>query len=122
MPVLKVWIGLATAWIGMVTAVEHLIFGQSVPEPYGVIAQYGLAGILGVLLIKRYDNELQRERAARERADQQRDALTEKIVSDIVPLVAEVQRTMVPSLDRLATEVQRMRERIDRVEQSQAGG
>jgi hypothetical protein len=91
-----------------------LLLAQAVPEPYAVLAQYGLAGILGALLIRRYDNELNRERGAREKADSQRDALTERVVSDLVPLVSEVQRTMVPAVERLTQEVQRMGERLDR--------
>lgn len=111
---MKILLGLALA--GQVPLTW--VLGQSaVPEPYAIFAQYGLAGILGGLLIRRYDNELGRERAAREKADGQRDAMTERVIGEIVPLVTEAQRTMVPTVERLVTEVQRMRETVDRSQQ-----
>lgn len=42
--------------------------------------------------------ELDRANARADRAEAQRDELAQRMVSDLVPLVAEVQRTMVPAL------------------------
>lgn len=94
--------------------VAALVAAQAVPEPYGAIAQYGIAGILGVLLIRRYESELTREREARAKAEAQADALSDRAMADFVPLVTEVSRTMVPTLERLVQEVQRMSDRLTR--------
>ena len=93
-----------------------VILGQSIPEPYGLFAQFGVAGLLGFLLWRRYESEITRERQARERAEQQADMLAERAISDLAPLVAETARTMVPALEALTTEVRRMGERLDRLE------
>ena len=94
--------------------VAALVIGQAVPEPYGAVAQYGIAGVLGVLLIRRYESELSREREARARAEAQADALSDRAMAEFVPLVTEVSRTMVPTLERLVSEVQRMGDRLNR--------
>lgn len=91
-----------------------LLLAQAVPEPYGILTQYGVAGLCAFLLYRRYEGELSRERAARERAEQQADALAERAISDLAPLVAEVARTMVPALEQLSAEVARMGERVQR--------
>lgn len=104
-----------TPWPALALAPAFVV-AQTVPEPYGLFAQYGLAGLFGFLLWRRYEGELAHERAARERAEQQADALAERAISDLAPLVAEAARTMVPTLDRLSTEVARMGERLDRIE------
>jgi hypothetical protein len=93
-----------------------LLFAQALPDPYSALAQYGIAGILGVLLIRRYEAELGRERAARLRAEEQRDALTERAASETIPLLGEVQRTMVPTMTNLTDELRRLGERVERIE------
>ena len=93
-----------------------LVFAQAVPEPYGIFAQYGAVGLAAYLLYRRYESELARERARAERAEAQADAVVERAISDLAPLVAEAARTMVPTLDRLSTEVARMGERLERIE------
>lgn len=107
--------------------------GQEIPAPYGIIVQLGVAGVLGVLLLRRYDAQLDRERADREHVEEKLNAqlnreredrerieerlnrLIDKTVSEMVPLVSEVQRTMVPSLDRLATEWERIAPLLERL-------
>ncbi|HKO83930.1 MAG TPA: hypothetical protein VJ140_05065 [Actinomycetota bacterium] len=93
-----------------------ILLAQALPEPYTGIAQYGLAGLLGVLLIRRYENELSREREGRLAAETRRDALTERAASETIPLLGEVQRTMVPALAALTEEMRRMADRLERVE------
>lgn len=102
----------------LLAAVPGLVFAQSLPEPYSALAQYGLAGVLGALLIRRYEAELARERAAREKAETQRDALTERAASETIPLLGDIQRTMVPALTALTEETRRMGERIERLERN----
>lgn len=96
--------------------VPAVVLAQAIPEPYGIFAQFGVAGLCGFLLYRRYESELAHERAARERAEAQADALAERVISDLAPLVARVGTTVVPALDRLSTEVARMGERLDRIE------
>ena len=100
----------------MLAVTPVLVFAQALPEPYSAIAQYGLAGILGVLLIRRYEAELSREREARLAAEARRDALTDKAASETIPLLGEVQRTMVPALTTLTEEMRRVSERLAAVE------
>lgn len=98
--------------------VPALLLAQAIPAPYDTLTQYGLAGILLVLLIRRYEAELTRERERTAKAEERRDALTEKAASETIPLLGEVQRTMVPALTSLTEEVRRMGERLERVEQA----
>lgn len=100
----------------MLAVAPAVVFAQALPEPYSGLAQYGVAGLLGVLLIRRYENELQREREARVSAETRRDALTERAASETIPLLGEVQRTMVPALTALTEEVRRVSDRLDQVE------
>lgn len=61
---------------------------------------------------------LDRERARADRAEAQRDALAEKVTTDVIPLVTEVQRTMstiVPSMDKLAEQAGRQAEELQRL-------
>lgn len=93
------------------------MIGQVPPEaPYGIFAQYGLAGLFAFLLWRRYESELARERARADRAEAQADAVIERAISDLAPLVAEAARTMVPALGQMTAEVARMRERLDRLD------
>jgi hypothetical protein len=94
-----------------------IILGQALPPPYDVLVTYGPLGIFSVLYITGQvatKRELERANARADRAEQQRDDLANRALTDLVPLVTEVSRTMVPSLDRLVTEVQRMGDRLDR--------
>lgn len=78
-----------------------LVFGQSLPEPYSSLLAYGPLGVFAVLLVLGRvvsKAELDRANARADRAEAQRDELAQRMVSDLVPLVAEVQRTMVPAL------------------------
>lgn len=103
-----------------------VLVGQALPAPYDSFVAYGPLGIftllyiLGQVVSKR---ELDRALARAEKAEAQRDALADRAMSDFVPLVTEVSRTMVPTLDRLVTEVQSVRidlqrngERLDRLD------
>jgi hypothetical protein len=46
--------------------------------------------------------ELDRANARADHAEAQRDELAARMISDIVPLVAEVQRTMAPALNQVS--------------------
>lgn len=99
------------------------IIGQALPPPYDSLVAYGPLGIftllyiLGQVVSKR---ELERALLRAERAESQRDALADRAMSDLVPLVTEVSRTMVPTLDRLVTEFQRMGDRLDRLDRDRS--
>lgn len=91
------------------------VIGQALPEPYGPLATYGPLGIFIVLYVTGWipsRAELQRQIDRAERAEAQRDALTERAAAETIPLLGEVQRTMLPTLERLATAVERMNERV----------
>lgn len=90
------------------------------PAPYGPVLTYGPVGLFVVLYLTGQINskrELTRETARADRAETQRDKLADQLLTETVPLITEVQRTMVPTLERLAAEVARMSERIDRLDQ-----
>lgn len=106
---------MAWAWPAFLVAPAILV-AQVTPEGYGLFAQYGVAGLFGFLLYRRYESELNRERSARERAEQQADTLAERAISDLAPLVAETARTMVPALEQLTAEVRRMGDRLEKLE------
>lgn len=98
-----------------------VIVAQALPPPYDVLVAYGPLGIFTVLYITGQvatKRELDRANARADRAEAQRDELANKALTDLVPLVTEVSRTMVPSLDRLVNEVQRMGDRLDRLDRS----
>jgi hypothetical protein len=96
-----------------------LLVAQSLPPPYDTFVTYGPLGvftllyILGQIVSKR---ELERAEARAVKAEAQRDALAERAMTDVLPLVVRVSDTMVPALDRMATAVERMTERMDRLE------
>lgn len=104
-----------TTWPVLALA-PAILLAQAVPEPYGIFAQYGLAGLFAFLLYRRYESELAAERSARVRAEAQADAVIERAISELAPLVAEAARTMVPALGQLSEEVARMGERLDRLD------
>ncbi len=82
-----------------------MLLGQAVPDPYGPLLTYGPLGIFTVLLLTSRlvtKAELDRERARADRAEVQRDEMAARMISDIVPLVAEVQRTMAPALKQVS--------------------
>lgn len=56
--------------------------------------------------------ELAREVARADRAEAQRDALSEKVLGDVVPLLGDVSRNMLPAVERLTEEVRRMADKI----------
>lgn len=109
-----------------------LVFGQAVPEPYGYLLTYGPLGVFAVLMVLGRvvsRTELDRANARADRAEAQRDELAQRMVSDLVPLVAEVQRTMVPALKQVAdgqqaimTSVVELRHSIDRFTESWRAG
>lgn len=106
-------LALLLGWLG----VPPVVFAQALPPPYDSLVAYGPLGIftllyiLGQIVSKR---ELERANARADKAEAQRDALADRAMSDVLPLVNEVARTMVPTLDRLVTEFQRMGDRLDR--------
>lgn len=110
-------LALVAGALGVPTA--SVLVSQSLPPPYDSFIAYGPLGIftllyvLGQIVSKR---ELERALQRAERAEAQRDALAEKAMSDLLPLVIKVGDTMVPALDRLVTEFQRMGDRIDRLD------
>lgn len=110
------------ALLGMTSS---LVFAQALPDPYSTLITYGPLGIFvmlyltGQLVSKR---ELERANARADRAEAQRDALSDRAMSDVLPLVNEVARTMVPTVDRLVTQVQRMADRLDQLDRSVRGG
>lgn len=82
-----------------------LLLGQAVPDPYGPLLTYGPLGIFTALLLTSRlvtKAELDRANARADHAEAQRDELAARMISDIVPLVAEVQRTMAPALNQVS--------------------
>lgn len=108
-----------------------LVLGQSLPEPYGSLLAYGPLGVFAVLLVLGRivsKAELDRANARADRAEAQRDELAQRMVSDLVPLVAEVQRTMVPALKdtvegqrSVMTALDELRRVIERLTDRRAG-
>lgn len=108
-----------------------LTFGQTVPEPYGYLLAYGPLGVFAVLMVMGRvvaRAELDRANARADRAEAQRDELAQRMVSDLVPLVAEVQRTMVPALKEVAegqraimTGISNLQHAIERLIDAQRG-
>jgi hypothetical protein len=95
-----------------------MVVGQQLPEPYGPLVAYGPLGVFVLLYLTGWipsRAELQRQIERAERAEDQRDALTEKAAAETIPLLGEVQRTMLPTLERMATAVERMGERMERL-------
>lgn len=89
------------------------------PPPYDSLVTYGPLGIFTLLYVLGHivsKRELERALLRAERAEAQRDALAERAMGDVLPLVVRVSDTMVPTMDRLATEFQRMAERLDRLD------
>lgn len=109
-----------------------VIFGQQVPEPYGYLLTYGPLGVFAVLMVLGRvvsRAELDRANTRADRAEAQRDELAQRMVSDLVPLVAEVQRTMVPALQQVAegqkaimSSLTELRHAIDRLTESRRTG
>lgn len=77
-----------------------LVLAETLPEPYATFAQYGLAGVLGYLLLRRLEAELTRANARSDKAEAQRDALTEKVFGEIVPLLGEVSKVMTKVIEQ----------------------
>lgn len=119
--------------LGSLVAVEliGLTYGQALPEPYGYLLGYGPLGVFAVLLVLGRvvsRTELDRANARADRAEAQRDELAQRMVSDLVPLVAEVQRTMVPALKdtvegqrSVMTALTELRHAIERLGERRAG-
>lgn len=100
-------------------AVATVVLGQEITGPAGALVTYGPLGILVVLYLLGYipsRAELLRQIERAERAEAQRDALTERAAAETIPLLGEVQRTMIPTLERLAAATEKMAERLDRLE------
>jgi hypothetical protein len=113
---------MAVAALGLLLAGQ--ILGQELPAPYNALLTYGPLGIFMVLYLLGYipsRAELLRQIERAERAEAQRDALTEQAAEKTLPLLVEVQRTMVPTLERLTTSVERMADRVDRLERDPNG-
>jgi hypothetical protein len=117
---------------GVVTA---QVSGQDLPQPYNSLVQYGLPGLFVVLFLTGQlvsKRELARESARADRAEARAVALTEKIMGETIPLLTQVQGTMgpaverlaavVPAVARLATDVDRVSERLDQLEHGRRGG
>lgn len=101
-----------------------LVVGQALPDPYGPLVTYGPLGIFITLYLTGWipsRAELLRQIARAEKAEAQRDVLTEKAASDWIPLLGEVQRNMLPALEKMATAVERMGDRLDRLERDGRG-
>lgn len=99
--------------------VVAVVVGQQLPEPYGPLIAYGPLGIFVALYLAGWipsRAELHRQIERAERAEAQRDALVEKAAAETIPLLGEVQRTMLPTLERMATAVERMGERVERLQ------
>jgi len=95
-----------------------VIVGQALPEPAGTFVTYGPLGVFILLYITGWipsRAELHRQIERAERAEGQRDSLVEKAAAETIPLLGEVQRTMLPTLEKLATAVERMSDRVDRL-------
>ena len=95
-----------------------LIFGQALPEPFGVLMAYGPVGIgVGLWLAGWLPSkpELDRAHARADRAELQRDALTEKVLGEILPMIGVINGSMIPATERLAREVGAMAEEIRRM-------
>lgn len=109
-----------------VVMVLSLILGQAVPEPYGTLVTFGPLGIFVALYLAGIipsKGELDRTIARAVKAEDQRDALAEKALTDTIPLLGEVNRTMIPTVERLVgqvgdltSEVRRMSDRLHETE------
>lgn len=102
----------------VVSAFSAWILGQTTPEPWGTLGQYGAAGFLVGILIWRYERSLAAADERADRAEAQRDALTDRVLVDILPVLGQVNATMVPAAERLANEVRRMGDQVEEVRRS----
>lgn len=95
----------------------NLVLGQSLPEPVGSLVAYGPVGIgvalwlLGWLPSK---SELERANARADKAEAQRDALTEKVLGEILPMIGTINANMLPAAERMARELRHLGEEMRR--------
>lgn len=101
------------------------VFAQTstdLPAPYGPIVAWGAGsivfGLFGYLFLSGKwvsERERLRESQRADRAETQRDELQKMLLTETVPVLTDIQRTMVPTLERLTAEVARANERSERV-------
>jgi hypothetical protein len=94
------------------SAASAWLFGQATPEPWSSLGQYGAAGFLVGILIWRYERSLAMADQRAAKAEEQRDALTDRVVTDILPVLGLVNARMIPATEHLAEEVRRMGDRM----------
>lgn len=95
-----------------------------VPEPWATLLAYGPLGIMFALYVTGRlpsPSELKREIERANRAEEQRDLLTERSANDLIPLVRDVQKQMIPSLERLVVVVERLADDIERLDKEWGG-
>lgn len=104
--------------VAAVVVVGFALFGQALPEPLGSLVAYGPVGIGVALWLAGWlpsKSELERAVARAERAEEQRDALTEKVLGEILPMIGVINGSMIPTAERMASELRGMAEEVRRV-------
>jgi hypothetical protein len=94
-----------------------VLVAQALPEPFGSLVAYGPVGIGVALWLMGYlpsKGELDRANARAEKAESQRDALTEKVLGEILPMIGTINANMLPAAERMAREVRRLSEEVAR--------
>ena len=106
----------AAVAVPLATAAAGATVAQTLPDPWSPLAQFGVAGILGALLIRRYEAELATERAERQRLEAALATLTGRVTEDIIPLLGDVQRGITDAVRQGAEHMARVSEQLARLE------
>lgn len=105
------------AILAILGSLPGVIVSQVLPEPFGSLVAYGPVGIGVALWLAGYlpsKGELDRALARAEKAEAQRDALTEKVLGEILPMIGTINANMLPAAERMAREVRRLSEEVAR--------
>lgn len=95
-----------------------VLLGQALPEPLGSLVAYGPVGIGVALWLAGWlpsKAELERALARAERAEAQRDAMTEKVLGEILPMIGVINGSMIPTAERMANEMRGVADEVRRV-------
>lgn len=102
----------------VISQVGAILLGQAIPEPFGSLVTYGPVGIGVALWLAGFlpsKAELDRANARAAKAEDQRDALTEKVLGEILPMIGTINANMLPAAERMAREVRRLTEEVHRI-------
>lgn len=109
-------VGPALAAAGITT--PAVLVAQALPEPFGSLVTYGPVGIGVALWLAGFlpsKSELDRANARADKAEAQRDALTEKVLGEILPMIGTINTNMLPAAERMAREVRHLSEEVRRI-------